>query len=256
MNNFNSVFEELSKLYEEPVKEVAAKDANKDDAKAETETEVVEACKKQELIEAADEEEVVDEVPVEDAAADAPVDEEEIEIVDDEPRQLVVECSKCGALVVMAEDKVVVDEETDLVNVEDECQFCEETAGYKIVGTMIPYEVVEAEEDIPEESVDEEIPADEAAEEEEELIDEDLADVYRKVFDKPASTNAQQSWEDELNGEMGEISDKRRAHLERKFKQQRDWEARHADELEELLDIKPSVSVSLDGGEGNDVDVL
>jgi hypothetical protein len=121
---------------------------------------------------------------------------------------------------------------------------------------MIPYEVVETEEVIPEEPVDEEVPTEDTTEEEEELIDEDLADWYRKKFDKPASIATQQAWEDELNGEMGEISDKRRAHLERKFKQQRDWEARHADELEELLDIKPSVSVSLDGGEGNDVDVL
>jgi hypothetical protein len=61
----------------------------------------------------------------------------------------------------------------------------------------------------------------------EESVEEDLADIARKVFDKPASTETQQAWEDELNGEMGEISDKRRAHLEKKFAQQRDWEARH-----------------------------
>ena len=56
---------------------------------------------------------------------------------------------------------------------------------------------------------------------------EDIADWYRKKFDKPASSATQQAWEDELNGEMGEISDERRKHLERKFAQQRDWEARH-----------------------------
>lgn len=58
-------------------------------------------------------------------------------------------------------------------------------------------------------------------------VDEDVADTFRRVFDKPASWKTQQHWEDELNGECGEISDRRRAHLERKFDQQRDWEARH-----------------------------
>jgi hypothetical protein len=63
-------------------------------------------------------------------------------------------------------------------------------------------------------------------------LEEDLADWYRKKFDRPASTATQQAWEDELNGEMGEISDKRRNHLERKFAQQRDWEKRHTPEME------------------------
>ena len=65
-----------------------------------------------------------------------------------------------------------------------------------------------------------------------ENLEEDLADWYRKKFDRPASIATQQAWEDELNGEMGEISDARRAHLERKFAQQRDWEKRHTPEME------------------------
>jgi hypothetical protein len=69
-------------------------------------------------------------------------------------------------------------------------------------------------------------------------IAEDLADWYRKKFDKPASTETQQAWEDELNGEFGEISDKRRKHLERKFAQQRDWEARH--EVEADAEVIPA----------------
>ena len=81
---------------------------------------------------------------------------------------------------------------------------------------------------------------------------EDLADWYRKKFDKPASTATQQAWEDELNGEMGEISDKRRKHLERKFQQQRDWEKRHPDKApvtpvitakDEVTEIEEPVAV-------------
>lgn len=92
--NFNNLFEELSRLYEED--ELVA-------------------------------EETVDEAPIEEPAAD-------------EPKQLVLECSKCGALVIKAEDDVEVDDETDLADIEDACAFCEEAEGYKIIGTFIPSE--------------------------------------------------------------------------------------------------------------------
>lgn len=73
-----------------------------------------------------------------------------------------------------------------------------------------------------------------------EELQEDLADWYRKKFDKPASVDTQQAWEAELNGEMGEISDKRRKHLERKFAQQRDWEERHPDKVPNVPVMTPN----------------
>jgi len=306
--NFISTFDELNKLYEE----------------VQEEEKVEEACKEK-LTEA-------DEAPIEEP------------VVEEEPRQVICECDKCGALIIKDEADIVVDEETDLVNVEDECQFCEEAKGYKIIGVMVPYEAVEEEtfdesDEAPEEPIEEafeslkriewkkmkgkynltpvkgseikkgdliiQAPAEQidnlddddfavyamkvtqegdeteivwgggngtdywtpdskdfikaTKKDKNESFEEDLADVYRKTFDKPASIETQQHWEDELNGEMGEISDKRRKHLEKKFAQQRDWEARHAkddEDLEELFDIKPSVSLGLHGGTGNDVSVL
>lgn len=78
-------------------------------------------------------------------------------------------------------------------------------------------------------------------------LDEDLSDWYRKTFDKPASIEAQQAWEDELNGEMGEISDKRRNELEKKFAQQRDWENRHkAPEADEAKKIPEAETVAVE----------
>lgn len=258
--NFISTFDELTKLYEEKT------------------VKVKEACSKEALTENTDEEEVEiidDEAPVEEMATEEPVDE-------DTPKQIVIECSKCGALVIV--NDVVVDEESDLVNVEDECKFCEEKAGYKIVGTMVPYEAPEEMEEglgigaglalggaalgtgIAAAGTAKALTASKKApkgktELEEDCIEEDLADLYRKTFDKPASTKAQQSWEDELNGEMGEISDKRRKHLEKKFAQQRDWEKRHAKkadeyELEELLDVNANVDLKDFGGSNNKVSVL
>ena len=207
MYNFISTFDELNKLYEEV-------DVKK----------VEEACKEElaEAAEAAEDEVAEEEAPVEEPVAD-------------EPRQVICECDKCGALVIKDEADIVIDEESDLINVEDECQFCEEAKGFKIIGVVAPYEVVEGApvDEAPEEPVEDEEIFEESVEpmveDEEDLIDEDLADVFRKTFDKPASIETQQAWEDELNGEMGEISDKRRAELEKKFAQQRDWEERHPD---------------------------
>lgn len=110
MNNFVSVFEELSKLYEadELDQEVAVEDA-----------------------------EAAEEAPVEETAAD-------------EPKQLVLECTKCGAVFVKAEEDVVIDEATDLANVEEECSACEEAAGYKVLGELLPY----ASEESVEESIE------------------------------------------------------------------------------------------------------
>lgn len=82
-----------------------------------------------------------------DTEVDAAV-EAEAEAV--ESRQLVLECTNCGAVIIRAESDVKVDEESDLANMEEACQYCEETSGYKIVGIVAPYEVEEAteEEDI------------------------------------------------------------------------------------------------------------
>ena len=72
----------------------------------------------------------------EEEAVEAPVEEPAAEEV---PAQLVLECAKCGALVIKPEADVVVDEATDLANVEDECAFCEEKEGFKVIGTFAPY---------------------------------------------------------------------------------------------------------------------
>lgn len=105
MNNFVSVFEELTKLYES------------DDFEAEIPAEEVPE----------------EEIPVEDIPADETV-------ADDVPKQLALECAKCGAIILKNEEDVKIDDETDLANVDDSCAFCEEAEGFKVVGAVIPYE--------------------------------------------------------------------------------------------------------------------
>lgn len=108
-----------------------------------------------------------------------------------EEAQLVLECANCGALVVKAEATVVVDEESDLANVEEPCQYCEEVAGYKILGVLAPYgteedpevEIVEDEEDEESEEAEDEV-VEEALEEGIFDSKEKKAIAYNKEIEK------------------------------------------------------------------------
>lgn len=120
MNNFNSIFEELNKLYEEDNQK--AKDNGKN--ASEPNKAKPEQPEKDPMHEAAEEEIAVEEVP------------EEVEAA----AQLVLECAKCGAITIKPEAEVVVDEETGIANVEETCQYCEAEEGHKVIGTFTPYE--------------------------------------------------------------------------------------------------------------------
>lgn len=70
-----------------------------------------------------------------------------------------------------------------------------------------------------------------------ENLEEDLADWYRKTFDKPASSKTQKNWEDAL--EDGSLDAKTRAKFIKKFAQQREWEKNHPDKVNHEPDLKP-----------------
>lgn len=153
--NFQTILEELDRIYEElPAKELVN---NKPDEEAE----VTEGCDST-LTEASDEEILVDDEPIVDDTdiEEAPAEE----IAEEAPKQVVLECSKCGGLVIKDEADVKVDKETDLANIEDTCQYCEEAAGCKIIGTVVPFESAEddTEEQVETEEADTEIVDDEA----------------------------------------------------------------------------------------------
>lgn len=149
--NFQTILEELDRLYEED--------------KVKVEEEAVE-----EVTEEVSEEDVVTEQLNEEA--EVVEEDEEIEIVDDEPvveaeAQFVLECTKCGGLMIKAEADVKADEESGLANMDEACQYCEATDGYKVIGTMVPFEAEEvAEVEEPAEAVEEVVEADDEAVEE------------------------------------------------------------------------------------------
>ena len=95
---------------------------------------------------------------------------------DGEPEvaQFVLECANCGALVIKAETEVSGEDEQGLVNLEEACQYCEETAGYKVLGMLVQNDEDEAEIEI-EDDVDGSV--DDVEEpEEDDVVDETASD--------------------------------------------------------------------------------
>ena len=112
--NLSNVFEELSRLYESDEEVI-------DDEETEFLTD-----------------ENVDEI----ATEEGPVIEDELESEDEEVAsnlecQQVLECQKCGALKIKDCLAISEPDEAGLVNLDDACTFCEEEAGYKVIGSFV-----------------------------------------------------------------------------------------------------------------------
>jgi hypothetical protein len=118
--NFQTILEELNRLYEEESLKTNSDSATEEQEKEEV---LTEAAEEEIELEVVDDEQEADELDTEDA-----------------PKQVVLECANCGGLVIKTEADVAVDEKTDLANMAEACQYCEETAGYTIVGEVVPYE--------------------------------------------------------------------------------------------------------------------
>ena len=70
--------------------------------------------------------------------------ETEEELEDSYVGKVIIDCCVCHSLIYKAPDEVIIDEETDLANVDEECPYCHSTGdGYKVVGEVAPYNPVE-----------------------------------------------------------------------------------------------------------------
>ena len=152
--NLHSVFEELDKLYEfveEPAEEEEATELSTEVAGEETGL-------TEDANESVDEEEASE------------VEQNDEEEVTEQPVSVVLECSKCGGVIIKAEADVEINDEAELANMAEPCQYCEETAGYVVLGALAPYGVADEEPEI--EIIEDEEIEDEA--ETEEVVDEAL----------------------------------------------------------------------------------
>lgn len=184
--NLISAFEELDKLYEsvEKPEEVDGQDVPEEATEEVTEEVANDATELTETFEDEEEIEIVEEAVAEGVPAD-----EEVE------QQLVLECANCGGLIVKTESDVKVDEETDLANVGDACQYCEESEGYKLLGTLAPYNTEIAD-------VEDEANAEEIVEDEEDLEE----GIFGPKKDSAEVNNARRKLEAEITKISGNNS--------------------------------------------------
>lgn len=70
--------------------------------------------------------------------------ENDEELEDSYVGKVIVDCCVCHSLIYKNPDEVIIDEETDLANVDEECPYCHSTGdGYKVVGEVAPYNPVD-----------------------------------------------------------------------------------------------------------------
>ena len=109
--------------------------------------------------------------------------DEEGELLDSYVGKVILECEVCHSKIFEDADKVTIDEEENVANMDQECPYCFSNAGYKGIGQVAPFGQVEEEitvaeeEPVEDEIVDDiepEVPEEEVTEDEivEESLDE------------------------------------------------------------------------------------
>lgn len=99
--------------------------------------------------------------------------DEEGELLDSYVGKVILECEVCHSKIFEDADKVTIDEEENVANMDQECPYCFSNDGYKVIGQVAPFGQVEEEITVAEEEpvdeieddIEEEVPEDEIVEE-------------------------------------------------------------------------------------------
>ena len=123
----------------------------------------------------ADDKEAVIEEPVYDVKAE---NEEELE--DEYIGKVILECECCHSKFYKDPDEVIIDPETSLANIEEECPLCNSSSGYTVIGKIEPFTMEEPTEEEVEMEVEDDVVDDVIEEPEEEEVEESLQDRIRR----------------------------------------------------------------------------
>ena len=123
----------------------------------------------------ADDKEAVIEEPVYDVKAE---NEEELE--DEYIGKVILECECCHSKFYKDPDEIVIDPETSLANIEEECPLCNSSSGYTVIGKIEPFTMEEPTEEEVDMEVEDDVVDDVIEEPEEEEVEESLQDRIRR----------------------------------------------------------------------------
>ena len=105
---------------------------------------------------------------------------EEDELKDSYIGSVILECEVCHSPIFKTVEDVVVDEDSDLANIEDECPICHSNDGFTIIGQVAPYQ---EEPELEVEIEDKEESDIESEDEEIEDLDDDIVDFDDDIVD-------------------------------------------------------------------------
>lgn len=86
--------------------------------------------------------------------------------------KVILDCDVCHSKIYKDPSEVIIDDESSLANIDEECPYCYSTDGYKIIGEVASYDGASLEDDADEEDEDDEDEHDEDNEDEDEEDDE------------------------------------------------------------------------------------
>ena len=87
---------------------------------------------------------------------------------------VVLDCNICHSKCYKAEEEIDIDEESETVNIEEECPFCGGTEGFTVIGKIVPFEEVVVDVKSKDEDEIDEIDFDDIDDDEEKIIEEGL----------------------------------------------------------------------------------
>lgn len=154
------------------------------------------------------------EMPEDEVIIDPEADKE-TELQDNYIGKVIIECSSCHTRLYKDEDDVVIDEETNLANVGDECPVCGSITGYNVIGKIENYdadrdleaeaEAAEAEEEAAEDESNVPMVVDSEGEEsEDDEFAEALKETLKEESDKPEEELEESVNEDDVCPDCGE----------------------------------------------------
>lgn len=125
----------------------------------------------------------------------------EEELQDSYIGKVILDCSICQSKIYKDASEIIVSEDGDLVNVGDECPYCQSADGYKIIGEVAPYsktevdvEVTSKEDGSEEATVD--LTTDEEDDKKEESLKEDINELTIDTDKETISVSATEKAEE------------------------------------------------------------
>lgn len=124
---------------------------------------------------------------------------EEDELKDSYIGSVILECEVCHSPIFKNVEDVVIDEDSDLANIEDECPICHSNDGFTIIGQVTPYqEEPELEVEIEDKEVSDIESEEEIEDFDDDIVDDDITDAEDDEIKEPLEVEEKEEIEESL----------------------------------------------------------